>query len=131
MTETLGERLPGAMKRIERFLGSDQARKVKSEFVHDIMAIYAEVSSQAAEIERLKEAASAPPPPPPPRRMSALAIHLLIHSEQVAREVCKVLRPARNVPYRVGDQDYLTPEEAVVVILRRCVNELIDDGTTA
>jgi len=54
MTETLGERLTGAMKRMGSFLGSDQVQKVKSEFVADIMAIYAEVSSQAAEIERLR-----------------------------------------------------------------------------
>jgi hypothetical protein len=43
------------MKRIERFLGSDQAHKVKSEFVHDIMSIHAAVSSQAADNERLTD----------------------------------------------------------------------------
>jgi hypothetical protein len=52
MTETLGERLPDAMKRIGHFLGSDQTQKVKSEFVADIMAIFAAVSSQAADNER-------------------------------------------------------------------------------
>ena len=56
MTETLGERLPGAMKRIGYFLGSDQTQKVKSEFVADIMAIFAAVNSQAAEIDRLRDA---------------------------------------------------------------------------
>ena len=57
---------------------------------------------------RYAKPSAPPPPPPPPRRMS-----------QVAREVCVVLRPVRNVPYTVGEQNYLTPEEAVVAILRR------------
>jgi polyhydroxyalkanoate synthesis regulator phasin len=43
------------MKRIGHFLGSDQTQKVKSEFVHDIMAIHAAVSSQAVDNERLTD----------------------------------------------------------------------------
>ena len=69
MTETLGERLPDALKRIGHFLGSDQTQKVKSEFVADIMAIFVAVDSQAAEIDRLRGAvaylrANVKPPAP-------------------------------------------------------------------
>jgi regulator of replication initiation timing len=54
MPETLGDRLPAALKRIGHFLGSDQVQKVKGEFVADVMAIFAAVTDQVAEIERLE-----------------------------------------------------------------------------
>jgi len=55
MPETLGDRLPAAMKRIGHFLGSDQVQKVKGEFVADVMAIFAAVTDQAAKIDRLEQ----------------------------------------------------------------------------
>lgn len=39
--QTLGERLPGAIARIGRFLGSDLALKVSREFIADIMSLHA------------------------------------------------------------------------------------------
>ena len=41
MSETLGDRLPKAVERIGRFLGSDLVQKVSREFVHDVMALHA------------------------------------------------------------------------------------------
>jgi len=52
--ETLGQRLPGAIARIGRFLGSDQATKLNREFLADLMAIHAAASDAATEIARWK-----------------------------------------------------------------------------
>jgi len=51
-------------------------------------------------------------------RSEVLAERARLTGVQVAREVCEALRPIRNVPYTVGDQNYLTPEEAVMAVLR-------------
>lgn len=52
--ETLGERLPGAIARIGRFLGSDKALLAAPEFIHDLFAIHAAASDAATEIARWK-----------------------------------------------------------------------------
>jgi len=43
-TETLADRLPDALARIGRFLGSDLALRVSKDFIADVMAIHAEAS---------------------------------------------------------------------------------------
>jgi hypothetical protein len=55
MPETLGDRLPAALKRIEHFLGSDQALRINREWIADIMAIHAAVTTQETTIERLEQ----------------------------------------------------------------------------
>lgn len=42
--QTLGERLPDALARIGRFLGSDAALKINRDFVADIMALHVAAS---------------------------------------------------------------------------------------
>ena len=55
-TQTLGERLPDALLRIGRFLGSDAALKISRDFVADIMALHAAASVH-------QSPALLPPPP--------------------------------------------------------------------
>ena len=53
-SETLGQRLPAALLRIGRFLGSDQAAKLNREFLADLMAIHAAARDAARELEAWK-----------------------------------------------------------------------------
>lgn len=50
MSETLSERLPGALRRIGLFLGSDQCARFNRDVHADLMSLHA----AAGEVERLK-----------------------------------------------------------------------------
>ena len=41
MSETMGDRIPDALRRIGHWLGTDAAAKVNREFVADLMALHA------------------------------------------------------------------------------------------
>ena len=47
-TRTIGDRLPDALLRIGRFLGSDAALKISRDFVADIMALHAAASAPSS-----------------------------------------------------------------------------------
>ena len=49
-TETLRQRLPDALRRIGRFLGSDQAAKLNKDFLADLLAIHAAATDAAREL---------------------------------------------------------------------------------
>lgn len=58
MSETIGERIPGAIKRVGRLMGSSSADKMNRELHADLLALHCaavEGQSAKAEIERLNE----------------------------------------------------------------------------
>lgn len=55
MSETLRDRLPAALRRLGRFIGSDQAAKLKDrEFIHDLKAVHAAAADAAKSLEEWK-----------------------------------------------------------------------------